>query len=92
MPILAAMAVGMGTHPLLLMVAGTIAASLAFMLPVATPPNAVIFSSGMLTLPQMARTGFGMNILGMIVTTAVVYGLAVPIFRITLSRLPEWIH
>ena len=92
MPILAAMAVGMGTHPLLLMVAGTIAASLAFMLPVATPPNAVIFSSGILTLPQMAKTGFGMNILGMIVTTAVVYALAIPIFRITLTRLPEWIH
>ena len=92
MPILAAMAVGMGTHPLLLMVAGTIAASLAFMLPVATPPNAVVFSSGYLTLPQMARTGFIMNLIGMIITTLVLYALAVPILRITLNRLPDWVH
>lgn len=91
MPILAATSIGMGVHPLLLMVAGTIAASLAFMLPVATPPNAVVFSSGYLTIPQMARTGFGMNIIGMIVTTAVVYVLAIPVFRITLTRLPEWV-
>jgi sodium-dependent dicarboxylate transporter 2/3/5 len=92
LPILAAASIGMGVHPYLLMIAGTIAASLAFMLPVATPPNAVIFSSGYLTVPQMAKTGFGLNILGMIVTTAIVYLLAIPIFRITLTCLPEWIN
>ena len=92
LPVLAATAVGMGTHPYLFMVAGTIAASLAFMLPVATPPNAVIFSSGLITIPRMARTGFIMNILGMIVTTAIVYLVAVPVFRITLSRVPQWVH
>jgi len=92
MPILAATSIGMGVHPYLLMIAGTIAASLAFMLPVATPPNAVIFSSGYITLPQMARTGFGMNILGMIVTTVIVYALAIPLFRITLTHLPEWVR
>lgn len=91
LPILAATSLGLGVHPYLLMIAGTIAASLAFMLPVATPPNAVIFSSGYLKLPQMAKTGFGMNILGMIVTTLIVYLLAVPIFHITLTKLPEWI-
>ena len=92
MPILAATSIGMGTHPFLLMIAGTIAASLAFMLPVATPPNAVVFSSGYLTIPQMAKTGFGMNILGMIITTIIVYLVAIPVFGITLSRLPEWVH
>ncbi|MFH1943556.1 MAG: DASS family sodium-coupled anion symporter [bacterium] len=91
MPILAATSIGMGVHPYLFMIAGTIAASLAFMLPVATPPNAVIFSSGYITLPQMARTGFFMNLLGMIITTAVVYALAIPVFRITLTHLPEWV-
>ena len=92
LPILAAVSIGMGFHPFLLMIAGTIAASLAFMLPVATPPNAVIFSSGYITIPQMARTGFVMNILGMIVTTIIVYLVAIPVFGITLSRLPEWIR
>ncbi len=92
MPILAVTSIGMGVHPYLLMIAGTIAASLAFMLPVATPPNAVIFSSGYITLPQMARTGFMMNILGIIVTTVIMYLLAIPVFGITLSSLPEWVH
>ncbi len=91
LPILAATSIGLEVHPYLLMIAGTIAASLAFMLPVATPPNAVIFSSGYLKLPQMAKTGFGMNILGMIITTIIVYLLAVPVFRITLTKLPEWV-
>jgi len=92
MPILAVTSIGMGVHPYLLMVAGTIAASLAFMLPVATPPNAVIFGSGYLTLPQMARTGLGMNIIGMIITTIIVYLLAVPVLGITISKLPEWVR
>lgn len=92
MPILAATSIGLGVHPYLLMIAGTVAASLAFMLPVATPPNAVIFSSGYLTLPQMARTGLGMNLLGMVVTTIIVYLLAIPVFHITLSHLPVWVR
>lgn len=91
MPILAVTAIGMGTHPYLLMIAGTIAASLAFMLPVATPPNAVVFSSGYITIPQMAKTGFFMNIIGMIITTIIVYLVAIPVFGITLSSLPEWV-
>jgi len=90
LPVLAAMSVGMGVHPYLMMIAGTIAASLAFMLPVATPPNAVIFGSGYITIPQMAKTGVGMNILGMIITTAVIYALAIPVFHITLHHLPLW--
>jgi sodium-dependent dicarboxylate transporter 2/3/5 len=92
MPILAATSIGMGVHPYLLMMAGTVAASLAFMLPVATPPNAVVFSSGYITLPQMARTGFGMNLLGMVVTTIIIYLVAIPVFRITLTSLPEWVR
>lgn len=91
MPILAATSIAMNVHPYLLMMAGTIAASLAFMLPVATPPNAVVFGSGYIALPQMARTGFGLNIMGMIITTIIIYLLAIPVFGITLSTLPSWV-
>ncbi len=92
MPILAATSLGLGIHPYLLMIAGTIAASLAFMLPVATPPNAVVFGSGYLSIPTMAKTGVGLDILGIIVTTAIVYLLAIPVFHITISVLPAWVR
>lgn len=92
MPILAATSLAMGVHPFLLMIAGTIAASLAFMLPAATPPNAVIFSSGSVTLPQMARTGFWLNIAGMLITTIVIYLLAVPVFGLMAEKLPDWVQ
>jgi solute carrier family 13 (sodium-dependent dicarboxylate transporter), member 2/3/5 len=69
MPILAAVAIGIGVHPFGLMIAGATAASFAFMLPVATPPNAIVFGSGYITLPQMARVGIGLNIIGVILIT-----------------------
>lgn len=92
MPILAATSIAMGVHPYLLMIAGTIAASLAFMLPVATPPNAVIFGSGYISIPEMVRSGLGMNVLGMIITTVVVYLIAIPVFGIVLNNLPDWVR
>jgi len=69
MPVMAGAAVGLGMEPLLLMTTAGLAASMAFMLPVATPPNAIVFSSGYLTIPQMARAGFLLNILSIIVIT-----------------------
>jgi len=92
MPIMAATAIGMGEHPFLLMITATIAASLAFMLPVATPPNAIVFGSGYLSIPQMFKAGFILDILGVIVTTIVIYALAIPIFGIVLRQLPAWAH
>ncbi|OVE84484.1 SLC13 family permease [Natronolimnobius baerhuensis] len=71
MPILAGVAVGIGVHPFGLMIAAATAASFAFMLPVATPPNAIVFGSGYITLPQMAKVGVGLNIIGIILITAV---------------------
>ncbi len=71
MPILAGVAVGIGVHPYGLMIAAATAASFAFMLPVATPPNAIVFGSGYITLPQMARVGIGLNVLGIILITIV---------------------
>ena len=75
LPILAPIAIGLGVNPYVLMVATTIAASCAFMLPVATPPNAVVFGSGYLRIPDMVKSGLAMNILSIILLTLMVYFL-----------------
>ncbi len=72
LPILGVSAVAANIHPLFFMVPATLAASFAFMLPVATPPNAIVFGSGWVTIPQMSRAGLVLNFFGAgIVTTAV---------------------
>jgi len=77
-PILVALAPGLGIAPLRLAIPATLAASCAFMLPVATPPNAIVFGSGYVTLPQMARAGFWINLLAVLPVTALAYlGLAI---------------
>ncbi len=90
MPILSAVAIGLGQNPLLLIVPAAIAASCAFMLPVATPPNAIVFGSGYVTIPQMVRSGFGLNILGIILVTALTYALVIPVFDVVLNEIPAW--
>ena len=92
MPILAATGLAMGLHPFLLMIPATISASCAFMLPVATPPNAIIFGSGSVTIPQMAKIGIGLNFIGIIIVTAITYLVAIPVFGIVLKTLPGWIR
>ena len=79
MPIMAGTAAGLGIDPLLLMTTAAIGASMAFMLPVATPPNAIVFSSGYLTVPQMARAGLLLNLIAIVVVTALAQ-LLIPIF------------
>lgn len=69
MPILAPMALSIDIHPYMLMVSAAIAASCAFMLPVATPPNAVVFGSGYLKISDMIKVGFWMNIISILVLT-----------------------
>ena len=73
LPVLAPMAVATGLHPYLLMVGATLAASCAFMMPVATPPNAVVFGSGQLKIADMMRAGFLMNVISIILISLVVY-------------------
>ncbi len=73
LPVLAVAAVSLGAEPKVLMVPATISASFAFMLPVATGPNAVIFSSQKLTVRTMAREGFVLNLLGTVVVTCLCY-------------------
>ncbi|MFD1065042.1 SLC13 family permease [Oceanobacillus locisalsi] len=88
-PIMAALAAAIDVHPFVLMFAASLAASCAFMLPVATPPNAVVFGSGYLRIPEMAKAGFSLNILGIILITLTVYVL-VPLFLgIDIGSYPE---
>ena len=75
MPILAAAAIAAGIEPRVIMVPAAISASFAFMLPVATGPNAVVFSSGRLTVPQMAREGLALNLLGALAISTIAYWL-----------------
>jgi len=69
MPIMAGVAAGLGYPAITLMATAALSASMAFMLPVATPPNAIVFSSEYLTIPRMARAGFWMNIMAIAVIT-----------------------
>jgi sodium-dependent dicarboxylate transporter 2/3/5 len=72
MPVLAAVAKGTGADPLLLMIPATLAASCAFMLPVATAPNAIVVGTGMVAPEDMVRTGLLLNLLGVIPITVAV--------------------
>ena len=78
LPILAPIALKLDLNPYMLLVATTVAASCAFMLPVATPPNAVVFGSGYLKIPDMVKTGIWMNIISILFLTFMVY-LMLPI-------------
>ena len=71
LPVVAAIALQAELSPLLLTVPITLAASCAFMLPVATPPNAIVFASGILTIPQMIRSGLILNLVGMVLLSLV---------------------
>jgi len=73
MPILAAASLGAGFEPATLMLPAALSASCAFMLPVATAPNAIVFGTGKITVEQMVREGFALNLIGAAVITAVVY-------------------
>ncbi len=82
-PILAAMAIGLDLDPLHLAVPAAIAASCAFMLPVATPPNAVIFGSERVPMAEMCRAGLGLNLIGIVLVTVLVYALAIPLLGLS---------
>jgi len=73
LPILAPIALAIDIHPYVLLVSATVAASCAFMLPVATPPNAVVFGSGYLRIPDMVKTGIWMNIVSILLLSCIVY-------------------
>jgi sodium-dependent dicarboxylate transporter 2/3/5 len=88
MPVLAALAPGLGVHPYLLIVPAAIAASCAFMLPVATPPNAIVFGSGAVTIPQMAKAGLWLNLIGVVLVTLLAMLVLGPALGVDLSIGP----
>lgn len=79
-----------GVNPLLLMIPAAISASCAFMLPVATPPNAIVFGGGRIHVHQMARAGFLINLCGIVLVTCITYFLATAVFGITVGEVPSW--
>jgi sodium-dependent dicarboxylate transporter 2/3/5 len=90
LPILAAVAVAIRVHPLLLMVPATLSASCAFMLPVATPPNAIIFGTGKVRVSQMARAGIVLNLLGAVLVTLGIFLLGRVVLGIDPGVFPPW--
>ncbi|SLJ87048.1 Sodium:sulfate symporter transmembrane region [Salegentibacter salarius] len=89
LPILAPMALAMGLHPYLLLISATLAASCAFMLPVATPPNAVVFGSGYLKIPDMIKTGLWMNLFSILLISILVYFFLPSIWNFKVNEIPE---
>ncbi len=90
LPVLAGIAMSSNINPLLFMLPATLSASMAFMLPVATPPNAIIFGTNRIRMMQMARTGLVLNIAGAIVITLATYFIATAVFDIDLNQYPSW--
>ncbi|UCD94246.1 MAG: anion permease, partial [Candidatus Zixiibacteriota bacterium] len=88
LPILGSLSAAIQVNPLLLMIPATLSASCAFLLPVATPPNAIIFASGQITIGKMARTGVILNLIGVILITLAIYLLGRYIFSIDPGQFP----
>ncbi|AIY89478.1 SLC13 family permease [Geoglobus acetivorans] len=91
MPVMAGFAIAMGVDPRFFMIPAAIAASFAFMLPVATPPNAIVYGTGYVKVPQMARTGFLLNIIGIVFVSLLSYFILQFAFGINPAAMPAWV-
>lgn len=90
LPLLASIATAAKIHPLLLMIPAAIAASCAFMMPVATPPNAIIFASGRIRISQMVKAGLILNLIGIVIVSGLFLLLGPAVFDIDPETLPKW--
>ena len=90
LPLVAALSLDLGENPLMLSVPAALSASMAFMLPVATPPNALVFASGKVTIPQMVRYGAFHNLAALIVISTVGYLALTTLFGVSVGEIPEW--
>lgn len=89
-PVMAAVAGTMGVHPFGTMFSAAVAASFAFMLPVATPPNAVVYGSGYVSILQMAKAGFWVNLVGVVAITLCIAYVLPMLWGIDLLSVPDW--
>lgn len=89
LPIIAPIALAIDVHPFTLMVGITVAASCAFMLPVATPPNAIVFGSGYLKIPDMVRSGIWLNIISIVLIAVTTYFLLPLLWGFDPAIFPE---
>lgn len=85
-PVLAGLAIALEVHPLTLMVPAAMAANCAFMLPVGTPPNAIVFGTNKISIQEMAKTGFALNMVAVVLIVAFVYLLMPVLFGIDLMN------
>lgn len=90
LPILATASLSLGLNPLFVMIPATISFSCAFMMPVATPPNAIIFGSDRVRISEMARAGIVLNIIGALLITAATFLIVIHVFDITINEIPVW--
>ena len=90
LPVVASAANAMALHPLLLMVPATLSCSCAFMLPVATPPNAIVFGSGRVPMGQMIRTGLVLNLVGVVLIVGTIFTLGRSVLDIKPDLTPAW--
>lgn len=90
LPVFASIAMAANNNPLLFMVPATLASSLAFMLPTATPPNAIIFGTGRISVKSMMRSGILLNIMGILIITLMTYLLIGEAFDVYFNEIPVW--
>jgi solute carrier family 13 (sodium-dependent dicarboxylate transporter), member 2/3/5 len=90
LPITGALALSLGESPLLFLIPTALAANCSYMLPVGTPPNAIVYAGGMITLPQMARAGLLLNVLLVPILVGLAFVLGGWIFGIEAGVIPEW--
>ena len=90
LPVFASLAVSSGNHPLFIMIPATLASSLAFMLPTATPPNAIVFGTDRIRISTMVRSGFMLNLLGIIMVVLIARLLGESLLGFELGVIPSW--
>jgi sodium-dependent dicarboxylate transporter 2/3/5 len=91
-PILASAAVSLHVDPRLLLIPATVTASCAFMLPIATPPNAIVFGTGRVEIGSMMWFGLWLNLAGVALVTLVTFVLLVPVLGISIDSPPSWMQ
>ena len=90
LPVFASLAISSGNNPLMLMIPATLASSLAFMLPTATPPNAIVFGTNRIQIATMVRTGFVLNMMGILVVVLITWLLGNSVLDIDFGIIPDW--